>query len=832
MFKKIVSSCLLFTYLANLMTTAFITAIVLTSAAPIPSFAGLLEKPVPLEYSCPGGAELLGGECIITDTKPMSTNCGSGFSNTGSICERTESAAATIKCPTGFTWNASGIPGKCSMYYDKDTYSSGADESGEWDRCSASGPDEVRVGRNCYYVRDPSSVTCPADAPEAAPQYTTKVCTKEGAAAGACTWGTSQGYWSPDQRWSRISSSFSCQRTVVEPITYSCPADYKLVGQNCEKRETVEPIVGCPTGYYQSGTQCMPGTAPDCGAGNLRYGVCVDGNGNLSCPAGQHLEPTSNLCVKDHNDTDPDTFSSDDFNAYYSQGFDLGTNIAQSISMPSVGAGGSITMSPDFLNNETKVQDSDLFKDVNSRGVDSNNTYESTDGTYQSEDKQSDFITKTLKSNEEFLDKNYVVPGNTAEEIVDNTNHSALAYGTLMDTTNKNPPRKLSRDSAMFQVSAASVTDAFNGTGAFFGDCSVTTATYQEFDESKIIKTEQTCFKPNKANKTGCVMDRVLVEPQLSIIEGGDNASLTMCGEKCVRLTLGKVGDNYLSQVGHCGIYQEEITIALKQGNELLSANLVTGSYDDHFRLSADDEIFYNGVHMNFATPDGFPTNATPCEKSTSWTVPSKDVTPEFKRAFEDDNKITFDYRVGVAGNGEAYAMVDLHFRDSISTHWQELLKEYPAGCNARLSDPTSYCTAGDWKCDVRWDWTPVNLGEWGTEDTNGIWNDSNVNNVKQSDNGYPTTFLSEKVFELNSFRGDIRVHGSNDDDFIGFVFGVPEKGTDLEDPNNSFYLVSWKRGNQDGAAKGIVLSEVFGNNNSIPWVHQQSTSNYKVLKN
>lgn len=816
------------------MTSAFITFLVLSSATvPVPVFAGLLEKPVPLKYTCAIGDELIGGECYSKETRPMSSNCTSGFSKNGTICEKKETQLVTAECPAGYNWDAPEFPGKCSYLYDSGRIGhGGTGESATWIPCEADDPGEFKYGSGCYYVKEPVSVTCPADAPDAAPQYITKVCTKEVAAAGGCVWGTSQGIWTKDQRWSMNTSNYTCSRTTYDPLIHSCPADYKLVGGTCEKTNISEATVSCPTGHYRNGSQCMPGTTPNCGAGStMRYGVCVASDGSLSCPAGEHLETSSNLCVRNYTDNDPNSFSSDDFNSYYSQGFQLGTHAAESVSMPSLAAGGKITMREEFLNNETKLDDGALFSDVNSGGVDANNTFESTDGTYQNEDNQSDFITKTLRTNEEFLDKSHTVSGATSEEIVDNTNHSALAYGTLMDTTNKNPPRKLSRDSAMFKKSTASFTDAFNGTGAFFGDCNDTTATYQEYDESKIITSEQTCFKPNKANKTGCVMDRVLIEPELTIIEGGDNASLSMCGEKCVRLTLGKVGNNYLKQVGACGIYREEITIALKKGNELVNANLVTGSYDDHFRLSADGDVFFDGVHMTFPTPDGFPTNAYGCEKSTSWTVPARDVTTSFVNAFDGDNKIKFDYRVGVAGEGEAYAMVDLHFRDPVSTHWQEIFKEYPEGCNAKLSEPTSYCSAGEWTCDIRWDWTPVNLGEWATEDTNGNWQvQASSSTVKQLTNGYATSYLSEKVFELNSFRGNIKVDTSDDDDFIGFVFGMPGKGADLTSSENSFFLVSWKQGSQSGAVPGIVLSQVFGDMNSINYAHQISTAKHKVL--
>ncbi|NMV12387.1 hypothetical protein HKB26_03960, partial [Vibrio parahaemolyticus] len=123
---------------------------------------------------------------------------------------------------------------------------------------------------------------------------------------------------------------------------------------------------------------------------------------------------------------------------------------------------------------------------------------------------------------------------------------------------------------------------------------------------------------------------------------------------------------------GSCGIYKEKIAISLVKGNAVKKATVLTGSYDDQFRLKADGEMFYNGVHMGFPTEDGFPTTATGCEQNTSRTVPRFDATKAFQDAFADDDRIEVDYQVGVGGDGEAYAVVELIFEDPVRTHWEE----------------------------------------------------------------------------------------------------------------------------------------------------------------
>lgn len=809
MFKKSLSLLVMVTYLTNLMSAAYVGILIGMLTASTPSFAALsLDTPIPLDYTCPTDTELVGGSCIKKEVAPIREACPTGYSRTGDSCIRNETTAATVICPTGFTFDTPQFPEQCSLLAGRDSVEEGS--------CTTRFEGTTRVGNACYYVEDPDQIKCPADAANATPETVNMSCSSASVLIGECN-SSGSSYTTPDMRWKLNTAAFSCSRTLYSGTEKYCDTGFEMNGSACTRTTSTIPTSSCKEGYYQEGNQCLPNEESECGPGTtMRYGVCVSPSGDLSCPNGQYLEESSNLCVTNRTDSNPAAFDDSDFSYFFNQGADLGRNTSNSVQVPSIssstGGTSGINANAEFLNAKTSLTNEDLFKAISSGGVDANNGFDAPDGTYQDEEAQSKFIRSQLSSNQQFLDSAGEVEGDSSEEIVDNTNHSALAYGTLMDARNQNPARKLSRDSAMFQISRNNVADAFDGTGAYFGDCSADTTTYQELDPSKIITTRSTCLKPNKNDYAGCIVDRKLLKPTLNIVEGAENASLSMCGEDCVRLTLGKVGNNYLHQIGSCGIYKEKIAISLVEGNAVTKATVLTGSYDDQFRLKADGEIFFNGVHKSFPTEDGFPTTSTNCEQSTSHTVPSFDATQTFQDAFADDDRIEFDYEVGVGGSGEAYAVVELIFEDPVRTHWDERFDYYPAGCNERLEEPDSFCTADEFVCDEDVDWQIMDLGTWRTEDTNGKWVIQEDNDtVKQLVNGTPTSFLSENVFEFNSFKGYITVTTSDDDDMIGFVFGVPEYGADPDDPANSFYLVSWKQKNQGNSAAGIVVAEVVG---------------------
>lgn len=818
-FKQIVSWVVLVIYSANFTSAAF--AGLLFSMVSVNSAYAAPTKPVQMVYNCPDDMNLVAGVCLKTELAPQIANCEAGFIKKpgDEFCSRIEKEKKLPLCGDGYSYNSSYFPSLCYAETDANKYGS----------CPATYPEQI--GAKCYKTQPPKSWNCPLDGPEAEPQTIVLECRGMAKDTGACT--ENETVTTPDQRWKSTSETM-CQRTLWSGVNYSCPVGFTMEGDGCKKVSKATPTKSCPTGHYQNGNQCFPGQPKSCPAGStIRHGVCHAPDGSLSCPSGMYLDTGSNLCVDNRSEFDPANWTTDDFDYFYEQGANLGNLIADNTTAPDSTGGGNINMAPPaFLNAEVTTANPDFYNNISAGGIDANNPFPTPTNTYQDEGNQSTFIEEHVKANKEFLDNQENVPGATSEEQVDNTNHSAVAYGSIMNSQNVNPPRKVSADSAMFQVSKNAVGDAFSGQGAYFGDCSNDTVTYTELDESKIITREETCFKPNKNNFSGCIVERELIKPNLYILEGAEDARITQCGDNCLELTLGKEGNDYLVQENSCGIYEKKIVLGLASGFAVTDATLTRTHYDDHFRLYADDEIIFDGVHQNFPTPDGFPTTHMKCEGKTSRdTYDHRNVTSQFQKAFNGDNRIEFTYKVAVGGAGEAYGKVRVTFDKPIRSSWEEEINYLPEGCNDALSDPQTFCTADEFVCDKTIDWQPVDLSVWESEDSNGNWEiQTSANDIKQTWNGGPTAYLSDKEYEYNSFKGFITVETKEDNDFIGFVFGVPPKGTDLSNRENSFYLISWKQGGQKGAAAGLVLAEVSGSLSEIPWAHNTSNAHYKVL--
>ncbi|MEO5698241.1 MAG: PEP-CTERM sorting domain-containing protein [Burkholderiaceae bacterium] len=125
----------------------------------------------------------------------------------------------------------------------------------------------------------------------------------------------------------------------------------------------------------------------------------------------------------------------------------------------------------------------------------------------------------------------------------------------------------------------------------------------------------------------------------------------------------------------------------------------------------------------------------------------------------------------------------------------------------------------------------PVDLAAWSKQGpaANGNWTVApGGGSVTQSINGDPTFFVGPTSFVDTVLRGKIRVNGSGDDDFIGFVMGYNAPigtGNDMD-----FVLLDWKQSNQNFggvlASEGFALSRVNGTiTNYLPgfWGHNDS---------
>lgn len=124
------------------------------------------------------------------------------------------------------------------------------------------------------------------------------------------------------------------------------------------------------------------------------------------------------------------------------------------------------------------------------------------------------------------------------------------------------------------------------------------------------------------------------------------------CGDGCLEIWVGTIGDNYWS--GHCKIFEESTEFEILNKDAIKSVVINNAQFDDYFQIYLNQKMVW--TH----TPGVFPPE-TPgrCERSTNWNVnPNKDVTQEFK----DNEILKFKTRTSVTGNGEGYARIRITF--------------------------------------------------------------------------------------------------------------------------------------------------------------------------
>lgn len=88
---------------------------------------------------------------------------------------------------------------------------------------------------------------------------------------------------------------------------------------------------------------------------------------------------------------------------------------------------------------------------------------------------------------------------------------------------------------------------------------------------------------------------------------------------------------------------------------------------------------------------------------------------------------------------------------------------------------------------------------------------------VTQTINGDPTFYVSGENYIDVVISGTFKVNTSNDDDWVGFVFGYQDPISPADNPNQHYYLFDWKQANQTGgtgecyglASEGFSLVKV-----------------------
>lgn len=153
-------------------------------------------------------------------------------------------------------------------------------------------------------------------------------------------------------------------------------------------------------------------------------------------------------------------------------------------------------------------------------------------------------------------------------------------------------------------------------------------------------------------------MDREVTPEEILVLSGaGGSGSTASCGEGCLYLYLGQVGDNYWS--GNCAIHESNVSLDIKRPDLITSATLEFAKWDDYMQVWIGGSLIWSGPNSNFP-----PETAGACELGTSWeTAPNQDVTSFFKAKGQVDTRI----RVSVTGLGEGYARVKLLYQSGTS---------------------------------------------------------------------------------------------------------------------------------------------------------------------
>jgi conjugal transfer mating pair stabilization protein TraN len=132
----------------------------------------------------------------------------------------------------------------------------------------------------------------------------------------------------------------------------------------------------------------------------------------------------------------------------------------------------------------------------------------------------------------------------------------------------------------------------------------------------------------------------------------GGEGGVQSCGQGCLDVYVGRVGDNYWN--GHCAIHEQEVRIRIDNGAAIQSAVLAEARWDDYLQIRIGGERLWQGPNQNFP-----PETDGPCELGTSWVqTPNVDLTSRFQQ----NGLLEFLLRVSVTNGGEGYARIRIMY--------------------------------------------------------------------------------------------------------------------------------------------------------------------------
>lgn len=282
--------------------------------------------------------------------------------------------------------------------------------------------------------------------------------------------------------------------------------------------------------------------------------------------------------------------------------------------------------------------------------------------------------------------------GNNANYVLSTENSlTGDAYRTVKDSSQRTSV-DLSKD-PIFNTQM-DVYANLNEYKEILGDCSKTIKT-EIVDKKNHIPDYKQCSRVTDASGTSTLIhnyDAGLIE----YMSGDPN--IQSCGEGCLYLWVGTVGDNYLS--GWCTVYEQVIKYRVLSKQAVISAHLDYIQWDDYAEVYLNDErIWLNPVGFFPESPAQLPPGYS-CEYvgnlggTGTLTGGGVDITESFKTA---DDVQTLKMRVSVGDKGEIYARIKIIYDPSkiISKDtWEgeEALKTIDAINNGMCSSHSYTC--------------------------------------------------------------------------------------------------------------------------------------------
>lgn len=222
------------------------------------------------------------------------------------------------------------------------------------------------------------------------------------------------------------------------------------------------------------------------------------------------------------------------------------------------------------------------------------------------------------------------------------------AFRTVFEGVRNGSRPDLSNDPIWGQTDTT-YAGVFDGT---FSDCTKTTTTISQTN-TNYIHEYHTCERLLKPAPGKCTVNHDYTSALVNWSHG--DGSLQSCGDGCLDIWVGKVGDNYLP--GACTIHEQEVVFDLINPQAVTKATLVQAVYDDYQQIWLDNAKVWNGPNENFP-----PETPGPCELGTSWNQAiAVDVTSQFRTPGQRKFKI----RTSVTGAGEGYARMRLEYDPS-----------------------------------------------------------------------------------------------------------------------------------------------------------------------